>query len=462
MYDEFEITESEIGMSNSTNSHNLPPRPPSKLKARIWKAFKILAALIVVAAIGFGIYIASNLLKVSVNPFNFAQLKGESRGRVNIMMLGVGDPGHAGEALSDTDLLVSINTRSKQVAVISVPRDTRVSIPGYGYAKINQANSDGGVPLAKKVFEQTLGQPVDYYVKANFSGLKEVVDAVGGVDVNSPTALSDPEYPCDTNESRSCGFRLSAGPHHLDGTTALKYVRCRKGTCGDDFGRAARQQEVMQSIRDHASSAGTLANPVKLAQLAHAAGSNVQTDLSIGNVKRLVELTKGTAKSNIISVVFNLQPDGFLQTSGNGSDLVPKGGSFSAIHAFVDNIFKVGPIWVEHPTVTLENGTTTAGIAGKFGDKLNSDGYDINVTAITNAITRDHATSQIIDYSGGKDPHTLAYLESLLKVKATPPPTPLAYPPSDIVVILGGDYASTASGSSNNSSNGGSGTGASQ
>ncbi|HSX41413.1 MAG TPA: LCP family protein [Candidatus Saccharimonadales bacterium] len=429
------------------HQHELDKQPevksPSPWPSRL-KKIGIALAIILLAA---GIFVVINLFKVSVNPFGFGHLKGESDGRVNILMLGVGDPGHAGENLTDTNIILSVNTRTHQVATIGVPRDLRVRLHGDGYAKVNTAYSSGGIDGAKKTFEDSFGLPIHYYVKANFTGLKEVVDAVGGVDIDNQYALSDPEYPCDKNENRSCGFRLTAGQHHLDGATALKYVRCRKGTCGDDFGRAERQQQVMQSIRDHATSAGTLANPLALGRLVAAAGSNIKTDLSINNLQRLNELTKG---GDVIRVVFNLQPDGFLTTSGS-SDLVPAGGDFDDIQEFVKNIFVVGPIWSEHPTVMIENGTTTPGIGAKFQQKLKSDGYDISVTAVTNALTKDFATSKIIDYTNGAKNHTKGYLLNLLGLKeVSAPEKPTKYPPADFVIILGSDYAASSTSTKSN------------
>lgn len=458
MHEEFTITQDEIEKGKGPGR---PPRPK-----RSWphwrRAFKWLGFFILFAIIAAAIFLYINVAKISVNPFGFGKLKGESTGRVNILMLGVGDPGHDGQDLSDTDIVLSVNTVNHQIAIISVPRDTRVKIPGYGSGKINSANEDGGVPLAEQVFSQTLGIPIDYYVKANFTGLSQVVDAVGGVDVTNTTLLSDPEYPCDNNQYKSCGYRLTPGQYHLNGAAALKYVRCRKGTCGNDFGRAARQQQVMESIRQRATSAGTLANPIKLTKLVSAAGSNLHTDLSVNNLMRLEQLTKGTTQTNIYNIVFNLNPDGFLVASGNSSDLLPADGTFADIQVFVQNIFKYGPIWTEHPTVAIQNGTTTAGLGSKFSQKLLNDGYDISVESVTDALTQDHTTSQIIDYTGGKRPHTVGYLEGLLHVKqVTPPPAPTAHPPADIVVIIGSDYAASATSGGSASSSPASGTGGS-
>lgn len=447
MYDEFEVTQDELARPQSPRKGGQQPG----WWRRHWKKVVLivlgLGALVAGAILAFLFF---NVAKISVNPFGYGKLKGESEDRINIMMLGVGDPGHDGESLSDTNLLLSIKPSTHQIAIISIPRDTQVTIPGYGQSKINNANAQGGIDGAKEVFENTLGVPVNYYVQANFTGLKQVVDAVGGVDVTNTALLSDPEYPCDANQYRSCGYKLAPGKYHLNGTEALKYVRCRKGTCGDDFGRAARQQEVMEQIKLRATSLGTLGNPIKLAKLVTAAGSNIKTDLSINNMMRLVELTKESDASKISNIVFSLDPGGFLVQSTSSSNLLPEDGDFSAIQDFVKNVFALGPIWTEHPNIDIQNGTTTVGLATKLKGKIDTDGQFINILALANALTQDHTTTVIIDASGGTKPHTISYLEGILGVKATRLPADQAKPASgaDIQVILGSDYAAKVAPSS--------------
>lgn len=422
-------------------------KPKKKMKR--WKKITLIVSLVLLALlIAAGVYAFLRLSKISSNPFNFvSKLKGEDEGRVNILLLGIGDPGHDGGELSDTNMVVSINTKTNpvQVSMISIPRDLRVYIPGHGYAKINQANSDGGTELAKQTVSDTLGIPIHYYVTADFTGLKQAVDAVGGVDINAPDDLYDPEYPCDNNQYRSCGFKLKAGQQHMDGTTALKYARCRKGSCGDDFGRALRQQQVLQAMREKALSLQTLSNPAKVTNLINAAGDNIKTDLSLANVQRLRDLTKDLNTSDITNVVFSTNPNGFLKQDPYSSDLLPTAGNFDDIQAFVQNIFILGPVWKEDSTLTIENGTTTVGLALKYKGLIDADGDIVNVVSVGNAETKDYTTSQIIDYTGGKKPHTAAYLEKLVGngVKVTQPAETVEDPTVDFEVILGSDYASS-------------------
>jgi LCP family protein required for cell wall assembly len=421
----------------------------AKRKKRIKKGFLITLLLLLLAGGGIALYLFLKAGKISTNPFKLStKLKGEDTGRVNILLLGVGDPGHDGETLADTNMIISLDTKNNKVAMISIPRDTRVRIPGEGYAKINNANALGeaqgsgkGVALAEKTIQENFGIEPQYYIKANFTGLKQAVDAVGGIDINVKEALSDPEYPCDNNQYKSCGFKISPGQVRMDGTTALKYARCRKGTCGDDFGRGLRQQEVLQAIKAKAMSSSTLSDPKKLNSLIEAVANNIKTDMSLSEIQRAYEIAKKVPPENVTSVVFSLQPNGFLKSDPSSSDLLPSSGNFDEIKKFIANIFTVGPIWVEDPKIVIENGTTTSGLAGKLENKINNAGVPIDILAIQNAKTKDYTTSQIIDYSNGKKPNTIKYLEDLLGVKATQGDQKAKPGAEDIVVIIGSDYA---------------------
>src|SRR5207244_10638311 len=122
---------------------------------------------------------APALAKAVLDP---TQLKGEGNGRVNILLLGVGGAGHDGPNLSDTIMVVSIDPKTKDVAMLSIPRDLYVKIPGHGYGKINAANVYGGPTLAARTVANVIGVPIHYYAVIDFSGFKQAVDSVGGGD----------------------------------------------------------------------------------------------------------------------------------------------------------------------------------------------------------------------------------------------------------------------------------------
>lgn len=431
------------------NQNNEKHEKKKKRKKRIKRGILITFLLLLLAGAGILAYFIFKAGKISTNPFNFAtKLKGEDTGRVNFLLLGVGDPGHDGETLADTNMIISLDTKDNKVAMISIPRDTRVRIPGEGYEKINNANAIGeqqgagkGIDLTEKTIQENFGIDPQYYIRANFSGLRQAVDAVGGIEIDVKEPLSDPEYPCDNNQYKSCGFKINPGKVNMDGTTALKYARCRKGTCGDDFGRALRQQEVLQAIRTKAMSSQTLSDPKKINALLEAVTDNIKTNMSLSEIQRAYELAKKVPQENITSIVFSIKPNGFLKSDPSSSDLLPSSGNFDEIKKFIANIFNVGPIWSEDSKVIIENGTITSGLAGKLENKLINSGVPIDILAIQNAKTKDYTTTQIIDYSGGKKPNTIKYFEDLFGVKSTPGDIKSKIGSEDIVIIIGSDYA---------------------
>jgi len=230
-----------------------------------------------------------------------------------------------------------LNTKTHKVAEVSVPRDLRVNIPGYGEGKINQANEDGGPQLAEQTVSNTLNIPINYYVKSDFSGLKQLVDAVGGIDVNVTQRLYDPEYPCDSDQYKVCGLDIEPGMQRMDGTKALQYVRCRKGTCGDDFGRATRQQRVINLVRKKVVNWNVLLNPSKLTPIVEAVRNGIQTDMGSAQMLQFARGWQQGQQNQPVTFVPSIE-NGYLTTSG-ASDLVPVGGDFTRLQQHVQNIF---------------------------------------------------------------------------------------------------------------------------
>jgi LCP family protein required for cell wall assembly len=234
-------------------------------------------------------------------------------------------------------MVLSVNTRTKQVAQISLPRDLRVNVPGYGYNKVNTAHAYGGVALAQQVVANTLGIPIHYYVKTDFRGLKAVVDAVGGIDVEVKDRLYDIEYPCEDNQYKSCGLDIKPGLQHMDGSKALQYARCRKGTCGDDFGRAARQQEVMDLVREKIVRWDIVLRPDDLFDVTSAIRDNLETNL--GPVQMVLFARSWQESTKRVHFVLSTKEDGLLAGDSRSSDLLPVGGDFDDIQERAKDIF---------------------------------------------------------------------------------------------------------------------------
>ncbi len=366
-----------------------------------------------------------------------SKLKGEGDGRVNILLMGIGGAGHPGGLLSDTMMVVSIDPNTKDTAMLSIPRDLWVQIPGKGMSKINAANAYGGPEVAKTVVAKTLDIPIHYYVQLDFQGFKLAVDQVGGINVVNATALNDSGYPCD--DGGACPYYLAAGEHLLNGAQALKFARCREGTCGSNYGREDRQRQSLLALRQKAMAISTLTNPVKIASLIDIVGGHLKTDLQIADMAKLATIAKLVDPD---SVVMKGLDDYTLSGMVAGQSVVlPKTGNFGEIRNFAHSIFIDTYIKQENASIAVQNGTSRSGLAATVGALL-EDTYKYNVVSTTTADNQNYPTTIIFDYSNGKKPYTVNYLATRFGVKvqrATAPAGNVA----DIKIILGADYHPT-------------------
>lgn len=373
-------------------------------------------------------------------------LKGESAGRTNILLLGVGDQGHDGATLSDSIMVASIDTKTKYVALISIPRDLYIKIPGNGYSKINAAHAYGekqdpgsGPELAKEVIEDTLGITIHYYARLDFSGLQKVVDSLGGVTVDVENSFCDYNYPTERKgDTRKVCF--TKGEQTLNGTQALQYARSRHalGPEGSDFARSRRQQKLILAIKEKALSVNTAFNPKRVLEVLNTLGDHVKTDFQIQELARLYEVSREVDKTKLISKSFDNSPEGYLTSSSGaaGYILVPRTGNFKEIQEVVKSIFNVAYVREEKAKIEIYNGTFNETTYNNLVTSMEKDGYTI--TDQGPAATKNYTTTQIIDLSGGKSLKTIKALEQKFKVKSTQgTPTEEGY---DIKVILGRDY----------------------
>ncbi len=195
--------------------------------------------------------------------------------RINVLLLGTDDGdsedfGTDAPKRTDAMLLVSIDPKNSQVSVLSLPRDTRVTIPGRrGHDKINAAYAYGGVPLAKKTVSNLLQVPIHHYMQVDWKGFIKVVDMLGGVDLNVEENMDYEDPYADLK------IHLKKGQQHLDGEKAGEYVRFRHDEMGD-IGRVKRQQNFMKAL---AKQAFTVTNMVKLPMIISTATDYVKTDM---------------------------------------------------------------------------------------------------------------------------------------------------------------------------------------
>lgn len=388
------------------------------------------------------------------------QLKGEGDGRINVLLLGIGGPGHDGPDLTDSMLLVSIDPINNNVALLSIPRDLWVKIPGNGYQKINAAYAYGkmgsrakaladqeadGLKLLDQTLEPVLGIPIHYHAVVDFAAFRDVVNSLGGVTFNVPDQLYDPTIAWENNNNPVIA---KPGVQTMNGQKALLYAKSRETS--SDFARGQRQRQLLVAIKDKALSAGTFSNPIKISNLLNSLGNNVYTDFSLNDVTRLYQITQKIPSGDVNSLDLVTPPQSLVTTGNiNGLSVVEPRTSlfdYSAIQNYVRNALKDGFIAKENASVAVYNATSRAGLAATKATLLKSYGY--NVPTVDNAPNSTNPpTTTLVDLTGGKDEYTRHYLEERFAVTAVSK-VPSSFginPPAgtSFVIILGRDVAAS-------------------
>ena len=199
--------------------------------------------------------------------------------------------GRQGANRSDSILLMRTDPRKHRIAYLSIPRDLRVEIPGYGTAKINAAFQAGGPTLTLQTVKALTGLDVNHVAFVDFDRFKELIDAVGGIDVTVPRPILSNRFDCPYATDARCrawgGWRFARGRQHMDGRRALVYARIRENRLDPaetDLDRARRQQRVIQATADRLTSFGSA---VKLPFIGGNVVEPLATDLSAGQVLQL-------------------------------------------------------------------------------------------------------------------------------------------------------------------------------
>ncbi len=198
-------------------------------------------------------------------------VRGESReGITNILIAGV-DNYYSMEGRADSVMILSIDTRDNSATITSVPRDSRVTVDGYGYRKLSMTMEIGGMPLLRSKLEALLGIRIDHYIFTNLAGFEDIVDALGGITVNVPKEMTVRKtFPNDW-------VTLQPGIQRMDGTTTLAYLRFRSDS-GHDPGRMARHREFFTTLAKQTLRARNL---FRFPLILHAMSNAVRTDLTI-------------------------------------------------------------------------------------------------------------------------------------------------------------------------------------
>lgn len=352
------------------------------------------------------------------------------------------DPSYGGSKIggerSDTIMIAQLDPRRDKGVVVSIPRDTRVEIPGHGTDKINAAYAEGGVQLAVDTVKAFTGLPIHHYIEINFEGFSEVVDALGGVDICVDQPIRDQMTGLDLR---------SAGCHHLTGEFALAYARSReplvyedgkwRAETSGDFGRIQRQQTFMKALMKRA--------------------------ISVNAVGRWKDLSKAVSKG--VRIDAGLDFDQFMALYGRFSDMTPEKVEMLSVPGEAETIKGVSYVIAKEPDtsnlfhslgssredesvgggsiditsttvsqvqVKILNGTATMGLAAEAANRLKQKGFFVAGTGDTRQM---NATE--IRYEKGNESKANAVKQALGVGHLIESKQPLE---ADVIIYLGKDY----------------------
>ena len=284
-----------------------------------------------------------------------------NEGRTNILVLGKGGEGHEAPDLTDTIIYLSISHKPASVSLISLPRDIWVpqirAKVNSAYYWGNQRQKGGGTILAKSTVEEIVGQPIHYALVVDFAAFKNVVDILGGVEVEVERSFTDEKFPIPGKENDECGgdpefscryetIHFEKGLKTMDGDTALKFVRSRnaEGDEGTDIAREARQQKVIAAIKKKILGKEVVLSLDKLLALSEVARQHIETDMTASSIAIIARRALG-AKDEVSSFVL---PDRFLLNPPRSARydnlyvFIPQKGDWGDVHLWVDCIVEGG------------------------------------------------------------------------------------------------------------------------
>ena len=452
---------------------NVQKRPDKKIgKTIFWIAFFVFM-LSIIGALYF-LYVKTNsafthmsdstekhslftTFSNMTNSHSYDSLSGFTEGRINILLLGRANTHKSGKDLTDTIMLASINTTDYTVGLFSLPRDLLVS-HGNSYGKINALYQSGlrnnvGADYIINAVEDVSGQIIHYYIVMDFEGFIKIIDVLDGINVDVSSHIKDERYPGPGYSYET--FEVYPGLQKFNGEIALKYARTRHDSDGD-FGRAKRQQQILQASRNKAFSLGTIVNPIKISEIFDVLGEHVHTNISPNEIEPFITLFKKLDTQNITTVVIDAWKPGSLLVSArkssagmNISGLLPRIGNYREVRDRAENIFNLNKIAQrekdiqnERPTITLVNTTDDSQITQRITTTLRSIGFENITTYIPLQKTKKQITSRdrsiIIDATRGAKPFSLDELLKKLPIEKSDENTAiLTDVHSDLVIMIG-------------------------
>lgn len=379
-------------------------------KRRLSKIIKKLLPLLIIIGVLLGVAIFITAKSSSESVVNYIFLNNglkSNNGLVNVLLLGTAGGKHDGPNLTDTIMVASYNLKTNKLYLISIPRD--LWLPEFK-SKVNSVyqtglNQGNGLAFTKTIVGNIVGLPLRYGLRIDFQGFIDAVDGLSGVDVSVANTFDDYNYPITGKENDLCGYKeeekdfteeeakklnippgkmkvfiapdgkiatdsatedlgpkyftcryehihFDKGLTHMNGETALKFVRSRHGTNGEasDFARSKRQEEVIQAARTKILSFETLTNPQKISDLIHALGKSIDTDIGVKDAVEFYKLSKkleqtkslvldDSPKPNLLNNRTSLLYHPSAINYGGAYVLISQDDDFSTIGEYIRNVF---------------------------------------------------------------------------------------------------------------------------
>jgi polyisoprenyl-teichoic acid--peptidoglycan teichoic acid transferase len=355
---------------------------------------------------------------------------------INTLLLGVD------EARSDTIIVARYNKETHQLAMISIPRDTRVDIPGYGYTKINAAvGKKEGAALAMKTVSNFLDIPIHHYVKVDFKGVEEIVDIMGGVKVN---VIQQMDYD---DPAQNLHIHIKKGVQILKGKDALHFLRYRSGYIDQDLGRIKAQQEFAKAFIDKLTSPTMIPKALTLVNaMVENTRTNLEQDEIAAYVMDITKIDAGNIKmytvpgdgDTVNHVAYFLHDESKLRETmadmnqyigaetNQTSQTTPN--TSTSLEQKVDDVLK------EDIKIEILNSTKTKGLASTLKSELQQKGYEIAKIGDTNDLT--YSYSRVIDRRGNQKHLELVAKETGINIVDSDINPSYDF---DITIIIGND-----------------------
>jgi LCP family protein required for cell wall assembly len=370
-------------------------------------ALGLTSALTLILAAGS--WVLTSYVNGSISRVNAGTSGTPSSGPVNILVAGVDTRDglthreeiklHVGNAVStnsDSLMVVHIPASHDSVQVVSLPRDTWIDIPGHGMNKINAAFGLGGPQLMVKTVEQATDLAINDYVEVDFLGFVKVIDALGGVNVCLPFAVDDPDS----------GLHLSAGHHHVDGVTALEFVRDRHSFALSDIARIGNQQQLLSSLLTEATTSGVLADPLRLQRFLSSVTAAVKVDSGF-NLIQLAQELRGLRSQNVTFTTVPLATIDYTTPTGQSAVLWNKTAAAALFTRLKNDTGLPARQHKQHRdaltraqvSVDIYNGTLIGQLSASTGRQLAALGFSVHKAGLN--WPEHNVARTVIDYPPG-------------------------------------------------------------